>query len=282
MTNAAADWIAIGIHVLLAVSINIVSGYARQLSLGHMAFAAIGAYASTLFVASWRLSFWLACPLSILLSASVAAVLGAPVLRAARYYIPVMTFTLNALIVHLLRLGRLLGEPVEIGRMPRLQLLERELSAPGYLALVAAAIACCLLVDWRFRHSAMASELAKTTAHSAGESRPRRALATYVALILSAAIAGLAGALLAHAAAFIGPFDFDIETSLFVLGLAAFGGLGFLPGVLISAIGVSWLLEQFQDLSPYRLWFAGASFILASWGWPWLRRQQPHETEAKR
>ena len=277
----AEDWIAIGIRALLVVSVNMVSGYARQLSLGHMAFAAIGAYASALLVTAWGLSFWLACPLSILLSAAVAALLGAPVLRAARYYIPVMTLTLNALVFQLLRLGRLIGEPVGVGHIPRPQLFERDLSAPGYLALVALAIACCLLVDWRFRRSAMARELAAAD-DDESESRPRHALATYTALIISAAMAGLAGSLFAHFAAFISPFDFDVETSLFVLGLAAFGGLGCLPGVLISAIGVGWLLEQFRDFAPYRLWFAGAAFLLASWGWPWLYRRRRQETEAKR
>jgi branched-chain amino acid transport system permease protein len=100
----------------------------------------------------------------------------------------------------------------------------------------------------------------------------------YVALVISAAMAGLAGSLFAHFAASIGPFDFDIETSLFVLAVAAFGGLGFLPGVLVSAVGFGLVLEYFGDLVVYRFLFAGVVFLLASAGWPWVdQRWQRHE-----
>ncbi len=262
------DWIAIGIQVILVLSVNMVSGYARQLTFGQAAFAGVGAYTSALLVVRLQVSFWLACPLSILMSTAVGAVCGVPVLRAVRYYVPVMTLTLNVLVFHLMRLGRLIGEPVGLGRIPRPQLFDSMLSSHMYLALVAGAIAYCLLVDWGFRRSAVGRTLVDTEKSGQdGASKPRHA-AAYVALVISAAMAGLAGSLFAHFAAFISPFDFDIETSLFVLAIAAFGGLGFLPGVLISVVGIGWVLEQFRDLMPYRFGFAGIVFLLASLGWP--------------
>ncbi len=268
------DWIAVGIQVILVLSVNMVSGYARQLSLGQAAFAGIGAYTSALLVVRWQISFWLACPLSILLSAAVGAVLGAPALRAVRYYVPVMTFALNALVFHLLRLGRLIGEPVGVGRIPRPMLFDDVISPHAYLGLVAGAIACCLLVDWAFRHSEIGKRLDEAAEDRSGDGDPLQPVAIYVALVLSAAMAGLAGSLFAHFAAFISPFDFDIETSLFVLAVAAFGGLGFLPGVLISVVGLGLLLEQFPDLVLYRFWFAGGAFVLAGLGWPWFHQRK--------
>jgi branched-chain amino acid transport system permease protein len=272
------DWIAIGIQVILVLSVNMVSGYARQLSLGQAAFAGIGAYTSALLVARLQVSFWLACPLSILLSAAVGAVLGAPVLRAVRYYVPVMTFTLNVLVFHLLRLGRLTGEPMGLGRIPRPMFFDGRLSPQAYLGLVAGAIACCLLVEWAFRRSAIGKSLSETADDREDHGlQPRRA-AVYIALVISAAMAGLAGSLFAHFSGFISPFDFDIETSLFVLAVAAFGGLGFLPGVLLSVVGLGLVLEHFQDLMPYRFWFAGVVFLLASMGWPWFHQHPPRPT----
>lgn len=273
MTNVE-DWIAIGIQVILVLSVNMVSGYARQLSLGQAAFAGIGAYTSALLVVRWGVSFWLACPLSILLSAAVGAVLGAPVLRAVRYYIPVMTFTLNVLVFHLLRLGRLIGEPVGVGRIPRPAFFDDVLPPLLYLGLIAGAIACCLLADWAFRRSAIGKRLGGTADEGKGDGCQPPPTAVYVALVISAAMAGLAGCLFAHFAAFISPFDFDIETSLFVLAVAAFGGLGFLPGVLISVVGLGLVLEHFRELMPYRLGFAGVVFVLASLGWPWVHRRR--------
>ncbi len=276
--NVLEDWIAIGIQVILVLSVNMVSGYARQLSLGQAAFAGIGAYTSALLVVRLQVSFWLACPLSILLSAAVGAILGAPVLRAVRYYVPVMTFTLNVLVFHLLRLGRLIGEPVGLGRIPRPTLFDSVLSPQTYLGLVAGAIACCLLVDWAFRRSAIGKSLGEMADDREGHHPKSRQAAIYAALVISAAMAGLAGSLFAHFAAFISPFDFDIETSLFVLAIAAFGGLGFLPGVLMSVIGLGLVLEHFRDLMPYRFGFAGVVFLLAGLGWPWFHQRPPRHT----
>jgi branched-chain amino acid transport system permease protein len=288
VTNVVEDWIAIGIQVILVLSVNIVSGYARQLSLGQTAFAGIGAYASALLVVRWQVSFWLACPLSVLLSTAVGGLLGIPVLRAVRYYVPVMTFTLNVLMFHLLHLGRLLGEPAGFGRIPRPQFFDMALSAQTYLVLVAVAIAGCLLADWAFRRSGIGKRLAEAAEDGERHGPQGQQTAVYVALVISAAMAGLSGCLFAHFTGFISPFDFDIETSLFVLSVAAFGGLGYAPGVFLSAIGFGWLLEHFRNLLPYRFWFAGIVFLLASLGWPWWPQRrprftpaQPQDTEAK-
>lgn len=262
--NVLEDASAIGIQIILVLSVNLLSGYARQLSLGQAAFAGIGAYASALLTVRLQLSFWLACPMSILLTAGVGAALGVPVLWAVRYYVPVMTLTLNVLVFHLVRLGRLIGEPVGFGRIPPPQLFDHALSPQAYSVIVIVAVMCCLMVDWGFRRSASGRKvLAKAEDRSAAE---------FAALVISAAMAGLAGSLFAHFAKFISPFDFDVETSLFVLAVAAFGGLGFLPGVLISAVGIGLVVEWYRDLLPYRFMFAGVVFLLASLGWPWIGR----------
>ncbi len=266
MTNVLEDGSAVGIQVILVLSVNIVSGYARQLSLGQAAFAGIGAYASALLAVRLHLSFWLACPLSILLTAGIGAALGVPVLWAVRYYVPVMTLTLNVLVFHLLRLGRLIGEAVGLGRIPPPQIFGHALTPQVFVAIVAGAVICCLAVDWKFRRSTHGQKLALFEMTGTW---PR---AEFAALVISAAMAGLSGSLFAHFAAFISPFDFDVETSLFVLAVVAFGGLGFLPGVLISAIGLGLAVEWYRDLLPYRFMFSGAVFLLASLGWPWLSR----------
>ncbi len=272
MTNVLEDGSAVGIQVILVLSVNMVSGYARQLSLGQAAFAGIGAYASALLTVRLDMSFWLACPLSILLTAGVGAALGTPVLWAVRYYVPVMTLTLNALVFHLLRLGRLIGEPVGFGRIPPPALFDWVLSPLAYLVLVAGAVVGCLIIDRRFRYSATGRKLCEAGADRPDEDSQTLGTAVFAALVISAAMAGLAGSLFAHFTAFISPFDFDIETSLFVLAVAAFGGLGFLPGVLVSVVVLGLVVEWYRDLLPYRFLFSGVVFVLASLGWPWLGR----------
>jgi branched-chain amino acid transport system permease protein len=143
------------------------------------------------------------------------------------------------------------------------------------------AIAGCLLADWAFRRSEIGKRLTETIEEGERHNPQRHQAAVYVALVISAAMAGLSGCLFAHFTGFISPFDFDIETSLFVLSVAAFGGLGYTPGVCLSAVGLGWLLEHFRNLLPYRFWFAGMVFLLASLGWPWWPQRRPRFTSAQ-
>jgi branched-chain amino acid transport system permease protein len=282
VTDVVEDWIAIGIRVILVLSVNMISGYARQLSLGQAAFAGIGAYTSALLVVRWQMSFWLACPLSVLLCAMVGAILGLPALRAVRHYVTAMTFVLNVFVFYLLGMGRLVGEPLGVGRIPAPQLFDTALTARGYGALVAGAVVCCLLADRSFRFSALGKAW-DGIAHDQGtQGLEQRHVAVYIALVISGGMAGLSGSLFAHFATFISPFDFDVETSLFVLAIAALGGLGFLPGVLVSSVGIGWVFEHFQDLTAYRFWFTGIVFLLASLGWPWLHQRRLRCTQHQR
>ena len=89
--SMVAGLITVGIQVILAISVNIISGYARQLSLGQAAFAGLGAYTSALLNLRLGYSFWIACPLSVFLTGGVGLLLGLPCLRGAKYYLLVMT-----------------------------------------------------------------------------------------------------------------------------------------------------------------------------------------------
>ncbi len=107
--SIVAGLITVGIQVILAISVNIISGYARQLSLGQAAFAGLGAYASALLNVRLGYSFWIACPLSVFLTGGVGLLLGLPCLRGAKHYILVMTLGTNFLLQHLLLDGRFMG-----------------------------------------------------------------------------------------------------------------------------------------------------------------------------
>ena len=113
--SIVAGLITVGIQVILAISVNIISGYARQLSLGQAAFAGLGAYASALLNVRLGYSFWIACPLSVFLTGGVGLLLGLPCLRGAKHYILVMTLGTNFLLQHLLLDGRFMGGYLGLG-----------------------------------------------------------------------------------------------------------------------------------------------------------------------
>ena len=92
--------------------------------------------------------------------------------------------------------------------------------------------------------------------------------AVLAAWSMSAAMAGLAGSLFAHFAAFISPFDFDLDTSLFILALAAFGGLGWLPGVILGTVLIAGIFESVRLLAMYRLFYSGMALLVVGLWFP--------------
>lgn len=258
--------VAVGIQAILVLSVNLVSGYARRLSLGQAAFAGLGAYTSALISVSWQLPFWIACPLGVLGGAIMGLLCGLPMLGRVPYYLPILTLTLNVLTQHLIRSGRFVSTGV--GQIPPPEWFGVAFSPSAYLILVAVAVGVCWGLDFWFYQSHWGQWLrAHKESIEAGAEAPGGA--GLVAFGLSTAMAGLAGSLFAHFEAFITPFDFDLEVSLFVLALAVASGLGSGWRVLLGAVVLGGLVEGVRGLSDYRLLISGVIFLLAGIRWPW-------------
>lgn len=269
MTTLIPACVAVGIQAILALSVNLTSGYARRLSLGQAAFAGLGAYASALISVTWQWPFWIACPLSVVVGASIGLLCGLPMLGRVPYFIPILTLAFNVLAQHLIRSGRLVA--VGVGGIPPPEWRGVAFSPGAYLMLVIIAMGGCLGIDWWFCRSHWGRHLrAHRASIEAGRAAPGGA--GLVAFVLSAGMAGLAGSLFAHFEGFISPFDFDLEASLFVLALAVAGGLGIGWRVLLGAVVLGGLVEGLQVVSDYRLLISGVIFLLA--GISWGRRRQ--------
>src|SRR6185436_4759652 len=79
------------IYAIVAIGLNILMGYAGQISVGHTGFFAIGAYASGIAMLSLGLPFWITLPLAGLVSAGIGFLLGVPALRLSGFYLAVAT-----------------------------------------------------------------------------------------------------------------------------------------------------------------------------------------------
>ena len=77
--------ITVGIFMMLAMGLNIITGYTGQVSLGHAAFFGIGAYTSALLSVKAGVSFWLALPAAAIVTAAIGAILGAIHTLARRF-----------------------------------------------------------------------------------------------------------------------------------------------------------------------------------------------------
>ena len=81
----------IGIYFLVALGLNLLSGYGGQISLGHGALVAIGAYAVAISTVDYHLSFWLALPLALALTAGAGALMALPAFRLSTWYFALVT-----------------------------------------------------------------------------------------------------------------------------------------------------------------------------------------------
>lgn len=258
----------IGIQMILAMSVNTFSGYVRQLTFGHAAFAAFGAYTSALLSLRLGLSFWLACPLSILVTSGIGLLVALPCLRSPKYYLMVMTFMMSYMVQYLLRHGRFAGGYVGLGRIAAPRVWGTTLAATTYWPLVVVALVLCGVVHHRFQASRYGCALGQWRAAGGDLTSPVARRAALFAFVVSAAMAGLGGSLFAHYETFIRPLDFDLEASLFMLAMVVGGGLGSVTGTLLGAVLLGGFFEVVQPLAEYRLLAAGIVFLLVGLWFP--------------
>ena len=247
--------------------LNILLGLAGLVSLGHVAFYAVGSYAAAIaLLAGW--SFWFAWPLAGLLAAGCGALLAVPALRARGPYLAMVTIAFAFIVEHGLTEWKGLtgGANGLMGIMPPslgpVTFAERE------MAWLAAALAAAALVAFvgvrrsRLGRCMVAARDAEDAAQSLGiRPVPVRA----AAFALSAGFAGLAGAVFAPLMMFVSPGTFPFSQSILFLLAVVVGGAGSVLGPLIGAAIVNVLPELLSGLAEYRLLIFGALLLVVLW-----------------
>lgn len=226
--------------VTLAQSWNIIGGYTGYPSFGHVTFSGVGGYCAAVLTARAGMWFWAALPVSAVFAAGVAAVLGAPLLRLRHNAFAVATLGLAAgtqqLAASLAATGGGAGLTIPTnGPGPHT-------TYPGplvfYLAFLALAAGAVGLVAWlaasRFGLALRAIRTDETAAAASGVATTRTKVA---ALVLSAGLAGAAGALLAFQQVVVFPDSlFDITTTTLIVVMAVVGGRGTVFGPVVGAV----------------------------------------------
>lgn len=258
--------IFVGIYIILAASLDLLMGFAGQISVGHAAFFAIGAYVSGILTAKYGAPPLVGLIGGMALSGVVAWAVGRPVLALKEYYLAMATLALNEIIVTLIiGLQWLTGGASGLRDVPAF-------SVPGFsfdnhvhyyylvwaivLLVVASSVA---LVRSPFGRTLIAIHSDETAAKTFGIDCAAYKLRVYV---LSALYASLAGSLFAHYMGFLAPDDFGVMTSINILVMLYLGGVGTIYGPALGAIFLKLLPEftyQFQD---YELLLNGVILIV--------------------
>jgi branched-chain amino acid transport system permease protein len=248
----------IGINVILAVSLNMITGFCGQFSLGHAAFYGAGAYAAGFLAAAGA-----PVPLTLLAGIVVAGLLGLVVgfasLRLRHDFLAVTTIGVSFLFVGFVRKQSWLGAEMGISKIPSSG-LGSEGNTLLILACAFATIALSLYVNrsWMgFGFRAVGDD--EDTARTIGISVSSYKL---VAFTLGTAIAGLAGGLYAYFTQFIVPDSFGFIVSVTLMAMVVIGGTGSTLGVVAAAIVLTLLPELFRFINEYRLLVFGGLLVL--------------------
>lgn len=256
--------IFITIQAIVAYGLNIIVGYAGQISLGHAAFFGIGAYSAAILSTKAGLSFWAALPLVIIITGSIGLILGLPSLRVKADFLAITTIGINFIVEAVFLYVPFFGGALGIGGIPKVTIMGTRLGSTGYLYLCIMCLCAVIAISWWFTKSwsglaCMALGEDETAASSMGISPVRFKL---LAFVLGTSMAGLGGALYAHQMRFIAPSDFGFPVSVMILSLIVLGGMGTLWGPLLGAIILGALPELFRPFTEYRMLLYGVILLM--------------------
>ena len=256
--------ITLGIYVILALSLNLITGYAGQISLGHAAFFGIGAYAAALASTKLGSPFLLNLLLAALAAGIVGAMLGIPCLRVRDDFLAITTMGIGFVVEAVFLYTDFFGGAMGIGNIAAPGLLGVELGKPSFLLLILGVILAVVGVDrWLSRAwvgLAWASiREDETAAGAAGVDIVRFKVLAFIA---GSAVAGVAGALYAHFLTFIMASNFGFGQSIVVLSMVVLGGIGTIRGPIVGAIVLGALPEISRPLLEYRTLLYGLLMML--------------------
>jgi len=243
----------VGINIILALGLNMITGFCGQISLGHAAFYGVGAYTCALLAK-------VGTPLPLAVSAGMIAagllglVVGLASLRVRHDFLAITTMGVGFLFLGIVRQQEILGGELGISGIP-----SSGMSKIGYLSLVlilAALVAgfnIWIKKSWMgFAFDAVADD--EDTARVVSVDVGAYKLAAFA---MGTAMAGVAGGLYTYFARFLMPDDFGFITSISVLSMVAVGGIGSVFGVIAATIILTLMPEFFRFISDYKLLIYG-------------------------
>ena len=248
----------IGINVMLAISLNMITGFCGQFSLGHAAFYGAGAYGAAFFAAAGS-SVLLSLLVGIVVASLLGLIVGFASLRLRHDFLAVTTIGVSFLFVGFVRKQSWLGAEMGISKIPPSGLgPEGNTLLIVACAVVAIALSLYISRSWMgFGFRAVGDD--EDTARTVGIPVARYKL---VAFTLGTGIAGLAGGLYSYFTQFIVPDSFGFIVSVALMAMVVIGGTGSTLGVVAAAIILTLLPEMFRFVNVYRLLIFGGLLVL--------------------
>jgi branched-chain amino acid transport system permease protein len=251
--------VAIGVNVVLAVSLNVVNGFTGQFSLGHAGFMAVGAYTAakiSLLLAGVRISvlpeavsdqlaFAVALAAGMGTAALAGLLVGMPSLRLRGDYLAIVTLGFGEIIRSIIENMGFLGEALGLQGLPQ----RTNVVWLGVSALATIVMARRLAISTQGR-ALFAIREDEVAAEAMGVDTTGYKVRAFT---ISAAYAGLAGGLVAHAIQMVTPQMFTFIRSIEVVVIVVLGGLGSVTGSVVAAVVLGVAIEKAREFEQFRM-----------------------------
>jgi branched-chain amino acid transport system permease protein len=243
----------IGITIVAATGLNLLTGYCGQLSVGHAGFIAVGAYTSAVLTAKLNLPFLIALPAAGLFAGIIGIIFGIASLRVKGFYLAISTIAAQIIILWVIsHLDKVTGGFMGMS-VPRAEIFGFTFRSPQSLfflimiVVVAVIFFAKNLARTRIGRAFVAIRDNDLAAEVMGINLFRYKL---IAFFLGCFLAGIAGSLTAHWITFVSTEQFSITESILYVGMIIIGGAGTTLGPIFGAIIIRLLQQGVTYISP--------------------------------
>ncbi|CAN7516231.1 branched-chain amino acid ABC transporter permease [Variovorax paradoxus] len=253
--------VMIFIFAILAVSLDLVMGWAGQFSFAHAAFFGIGAYTTAILQRDFGTGFGVNLPVGMVLAGLCGLLLGLPALRLRGHFLAIVTIAFQTIVyLALTQWKGLTGGQfgIEVQPVPGFASIGRFY----YLALGLSVAS--IAIGWCLTHSrlGMAWQAVRDDEVLARAIGLNTTASKLTAFVIASALAGAAGVLVAHHIRGVTPDDFTVLTSATIVAMVVVGGRGTIWGPLLGAAVLTALPEVLGFAADYKLMIFGLLMVL--------------------
>ena len=255
------------VTAIAVYGLDVMLGYTGELSLAQGGFFGIGGYSAGILMATYEVSIWIALPAAVVMTAALGYVIGLAALRTRGDYFAIFTLAVGVMIVIIIERWEgvtggtdgLIGIPPPSSIGP---LRFDSLTAQYYLVLFF--LVLTIYVMWSLVNSLVgrtfvavrnSEELARAVGIDAGKTHQ-------LSFVISAALAGLGGALFAVFLGYIGPAMGGVQMTFMMLVYLMIGGVASLAGPLVGTLLVTGLMQFLQAFAEYQMMALGPILVV--------------------
>lgn len=256
----------IGISTIAVSGLDLLFGYSGQISLGHAAFYAIGAYTSAILSKNYGIPVWITLIIGATLAAIIGLLIALPSVKLVHHFLALVTISFAQLVYLFVSNAEELTQGFEgINFIPKPTIGSFSFDTnTSYFYLI---WVCALLLLF-FKQCIVCSKTGraflaiKENSHAANGMGINLTKYKVMAFAISAFYTGFAGGLYAHFIGFISPESFMLMQSVLFLTMLLFGGTGNLYGPILGTVALTILSELLQEIGNYQVIVYGFVLLL--------------------